>query len=81
MNGNESCQEPEESVPQSFIIKIQNNGDAAYSNPAQWRIQIIHVMTGKQVVFENIENIKTFIWPFLRELNVDYQPDWLKTNV
>lgn len=81
MNGNEECQEPGESVLQSFIITIQNNGDGTYSNPARWRIQIIHVMTGKKLVFEDIENIKTFIWSFLQELDVEYQPDWLKTNV
>jgi len=80
MNGNEEFQEPGDSVSQSFIVKIQNNGDR-YSNPARWRIQIIHVMTGKNLVFEDIENIKTFIWPFLHELDVDNQPEWLKTNM
>ncbi len=80
MSGIEKCQESEESIPQSFIIKIQNNKEGTCSNPDQWRIQITHVMSGKKLVFEGVDNIKTFIWPFLQELDVEYQPDWLKTN-
>jgi len=80
MAGHEECQEPGEPVPHSFIIKIQHNGDETDADPSQWRIQIIHVMSGEKLVFEDVENIKTFIWPFLQELDIEYQPEWLRTN-
>lgn len=56
---------------QSFIIKIWYETDADSLEQPQWYGQITHVISGEQFVFENMEDMKAFMAPYVQAVDIE----------
>lgn len=66
----------QELLTQSFIIKFWGDDTGAQADHQDCHGQITHVISGKQFCIKNLEDIETFILPFLNELDIETQSDW-----
>jgi hypothetical protein len=62
----------------SFIIRLWLENGAGESNGGGWRGYIIHVPSGKQCVLKDLNDIVTFIIPYLlpMRMGVMINPKW-----
>jgi hypothetical protein len=51
----------------SFIVKIWSEDSKVKTSQAVWRGQITHVLSGEQLVFDDLDDIRTFIRNYLNE--------------
>lgn len=65
-----------ESSTHSYIIKIWLEESASEAGPARWRGRIIHVPSGQQHYFQNLDDILIFIAPYLEERGVQLKKGW-----
>jgi hypothetical protein len=56
-----------ESKTRSFIVKIWLE-DADGAEGARWRGHITHVLDGKRLYFESLDQILAFIGPYVNEM-------------
>jgi len=59
-----------ESDIHSFIVKIWLEESAEEAGKAHWRGHITHVPDNRRRYLEDLEEIKTFIVPYLRKMGV-----------
>lgn len=58
-----------------FVIKVWLEETIEADGQATWRGYIKHVPTGKQKYFHDLEDISTFVTPYLTELGVDFETE------
>lgn len=58
----------------SFIIKVWVNEPGQTSEPIVWRGRITHVPSGHVQHFVSVDEISTFVMPYLQQLGV--KPTW-----
>lgn len=61
----------DELYAQSFIIRIWLEETTEEAEQATWRGHITHVPSRKRHYFENLDEIKRFIAPYLESMNID----------
>ena len=62
---------PFESLNHSFIIKVWLEEKATEQMPVIWRGRIIHVPSGDQAHFQQIDAIIKFIHPYLKGMGIE----------
>ena len=60
----------------SFVIKIWLEETVEETGQAVWRGHITHVPSGKRRYVENLDDVSTFIKPYLEEVGVDFGLSW-----
>jgi hypothetical protein len=70
-------------APQSFIVKIWLEETAEESGQAKWRGHITHVPSGTRRYLNSMDDIITFISPYLENMGVKFRlrertSRWLK---
>jgi len=60
----------------SFIIRIWLEETVQEAGVAKWRGHITHVPSGKRRYIEELDEIVTFIVPYLGEMGVRLQKHW-----
>lgn len=60
----------------SFVIKIWLEETAGEAGEAVWRGQITHVSSAERHFIKNMNEISSFIWPYLEEMGVKPDPVW-----
>ena len=60
--------EPVDLQPQSFIIKIWCENDSDEGGNIIWRGHITHVPSGDRVYISSLEEISSFISPFIEKM-------------
>lgn len=58
----------------SFVIKIWLEETAAEADAAVWRGRITHVASAERQFITDINELSTFIWPYLQEMGVKPAP-------
>lgn len=66
--------EPSQTTDQSFVIRIWLEETAVEAGKATWRGQVTHINSSKQLYIEDLDAIKQFILPYLREMGVKVEP-------
>jgi len=61
---------------QSFILKIWLEESSREADGAIWRGYVTHVQTGKRRYIRSLEEIVTFILPFLEQMGVAVPRRW-----
>jgi hypothetical protein len=70
--GNEVCPlDAFEARIQSFVVKIWLEEDAQTDRSARWRGSITHVPSGNRRYFQDLDEIRTTISPYLEAMGVD----------
>jgi len=64
------------SDPQSFIIKIWLEETAAEAGRVTWRGHITHVPSGQRSYVQDLDDIVTFMIPYLEEMGVKFDLRW-----
>ncbi len=67
-----------ETSTESFIVKIWTEEGDSGSGERGWRGQVTHVLSGQQRNFRNLAEIEQFMLPYLRELGMDVDSEWLR---
>ncbi|MCA9872514.1 MAG: hypothetical protein H6659_01550 [Ardenticatenaceae bacterium] len=67
-----------ETSTESFIVKIWTEEPAAGTERKIWRGQVTHVLSGEQRDFRTLAEIERFMLPYLRELGMDVDSEWLR---
>ena len=67
-----------ETSTESFIVKIWTQEGGSGAEGANWRGQVTHVLSGEQRNFRNLAEIEQFMLPYLRELGMEVDSDWLR---
>lgn len=60
----------------SFIIKIWREEISAGASQAVWRGHITHVPGGERRYLKNLDDISTFIMPYIEEMGVKLALRW-----
>ena len=60
----------------SFIIKIWREEVSVDTGPAVWRGHITHVPGGERRYLKSLDDISTFITPYIEEMGVKLAPWW-----
>jgi hypothetical protein len=55
---------------QSFVIRIWVEETAEETGEAVWRGHITHTASGERHFIRNLNEISTFIWPYLKQMGV-----------
>jgi hypothetical protein len=70
---------------QSFVIRIWIEETAEEAGEVTWRGHITHTVNGERHFFMNLNELSTFIWPYLIEMSakppIRYRINlWLKNQ-
>jgi hypothetical protein len=63
-----------ESSPQSFIVKVWLEETVEETGRASWRGHITHVPSGERRYLKDLDDIVTFVMPYLEEMGVQFRP-------
>lgn len=67
-----------ETSTESFIVKIWTHESDFEAGGTNWRGQVTHVLSGEQRNFRNLAEIEQFMLPYLRELGLEVDSEWLR---
>jgi hypothetical protein len=76
LSAEEDSPDPLEGQPQSFIIKIWLEKLNRESRLATWRGHITHVPSGQRSYVQDLDDIITFIVPFLWKMGIQLKWHW-----
>ena len=70
----------------SFIVRIWLEPREIEGAPPQWRGEVKHVASGKQIYLRNLAEITSFIVPYLEEIGIQFTAckklrNWLSEKV
>jgi hypothetical protein len=68
--------DPFEANSHSFIIKIWREEISASTSQAGWRGHITHVPGGERRYLKNLDDISTFIKPYIEKMGVKLTLRW-----
>lgn len=71
MPDSEEIMNTDETINQSFIIKIWIEEPATKSQPAVWRGHVTHVPSGTRKYIQDLSQIATIIAPYVIALGAD----------
>lgn len=60
-----------DSIAHSFIIKIWQEDSDEESRQVSWIGNITHVISGKRIYFQSLDDINSFIVPYLRQMGAE----------
>jgi len=60
----------------SFIVRIWLEESAEEAVRATWRGYVTHVPSGKELYFEDLDDITAFIAPYLERMGVRLRKSW-----
>ena len=61
-----------DTTPHSFIVKVWIEETAQEAGRATWRGHITHVPGGERRYLENLQDIPTFVQPYLEAMGVQF---------
>lgn len=61
-----------ETTSHPFILRIWLEEPAEGARRAEWRGHITHVPSGKRIYIEDLDQIREFVTPYLREMGVTF---------
>jgi len=67
-----------ETSTESFIVKIWTSEEESGVDGVNWCGQVTHVLSGEQRFFRNLAEIEQFMLPYLRELGMVVDSEWLR---
>lgn len=61
-----------EATTHPFLVRVWLEEEACGAHPATWRGHITHVPSGRRCYLEDLDDIATFIQPYLEEIGIAF---------